>query len=676
MPDHDKKLPCIDKHLALQAAENAGMGLWQVDLETEEIIVNETLRDILGLGEDCIFPFKTLLNAVHPDDFEYVRGSLAQSIKHQGYYSMEYRVIRPCDNKTIWTKVTGRYEPAKDGELASFSGTNFDITHLKEAELKAESADRAKSEFLANMSHEIRTPMNGIMGVCDLLSYREMSEEDAGLLAIIQRSGDALLTIINDILDFSKIESGQMELYTEPFDLKNSIEDVTALLAHGKQENGVDVLVRYQPGLQSSFIGDSGRIRQIITNIVGNALKFTHEGHVLVDVSGDVKNETAALTFCISDTGVGIEPEKLKLIFDKFRQADNSTTRRYGGTGLGLSIARSFIDLMGGELTVESEVGVGSSFKFSINLPIHKTIEHAPTTQISQENLNVLVVDDSPVNRNILKEMLNYWGWKCATTSSAKQGLAALQKAYQNNIKIDLVILDYQMPDHDGKDFLAVMRKHQRFDNIPVIMLSSVDSTRLSSELKGMGAAGFMTKPARSSALFDMINDTVHSSSLIEPNQADKHVLSRIQQTLQSTPKGPSQPESGLDILIAEDNEVNQMFAHHAMQEFGYKYKLVENGRLAVENWKRLKPKLILMDISMPELNGYEATQTIRDLETAKGLPRTPIIAVTAHAMKDDKQKCLDAGMDDYLSKPLSVDKLRTALSAWLENDTPKQKTG
>ena len=374
MPDHDTKLQSIDKHLALKAAENSGMGLWQVDLKTEDIIMNETLSDILGFEKKRIVTFKKLLNTVHPDDFEYVRGSLAHSIKHEGYYSMEYRVIRPNDGKTIWTKATGRYELAKDGKPASFSGTTFDITHLKEAELKAEAADRAKSEFLANMSHEIRTPMNGIMGVCDLLAHHEMSNKEAELLAIIQRSGDALLTIINDILDFSKIESGQMELYPEPFDLKNSIEDVTALLAHGKQENGVDVLVRYQPGLQSSFIGDAGRIRQIITNIVGNALKFTHEGHVLVDVSGDVKNDNAALTFCISDTGVGIEPEKLKVIFDKFRQADNSTTRRYGGTGLGLSIARSFIELMGGELSVKSEVGVGSSFKFTINLPLHKTV--------------------------------------------------------------------------------------------------------------------------------------------------------------------------------------------------------------------------------------------------------------------------------------------------------------
>ena len=550
-----------------------------------------------------------------------------------------------------------------------------DVTEIRRSVKDAQSANRAKSEFLANMSHEIRTPMNGIMGVCDLLMQRENCADEE-LLSIIHRSGNALLTIINDILDFSKIESGQMELSPEPFDLRSSIEDVTALLATAKQDNGVDVLVRYQPGLHSSFIGDGGRIRQIITNILGNALKFTKEGHVLVDVGGDTKDGVATLNFAISDTGIGIAPDKLETIFEEFRQADNSTTRRFGGTGLGLSISKSFINLMGGELEVESELGTGSTFKFTIDLPVHKVEEMPRSSPISQDDLSLLIVDDSSVNRDILSEMIRHWGWKCAAAPSAKAGLSALQKAYEKNIKIDLIILDYQMPNHDGKDFLAAMRKHSRFDHIPVIILSSVDSRELSVLLKRMGAAGFMTKPARSSALFDMINDTVHGASLKGVSESDKNALNRISETLKTPPKGPTSWANEIDILIAEDNEVNQMFARHAMDEFGHKYKIVENGALAVEKWKLLRPKLILMDISMPEMNGYEATQTIRDLEKAGGLPRTPIIAVTAHAMKDDKQKCLDAGMDDYLTKPLAVNSLRTCLQKWFSENAEMKQAG
>jgi len=359
--------------------------------------------------------------------------------------------IRPEDGSMIWMNFTGDVFKDENGRAKTMAGTGVDITKLKEAELKAESADRAKSEFLANMSHEIRTPMNGIMGVCDLLMHHDLRPEDQELLNIIQRSGSALLTIINDILDFSKIESGQMEINPEPFNLKDSIEDVTALLASAKKDNGVDVLVRYQPDMPSSFIGDGGRIRQIITNILGNALKFTEVGHILVDVSGSTEDEISTLTFSVTDTGIGISADKIDLIFDKFRQADGSTTRRFGGTGLGLTIARSFIRLMDGELMVESEIGKGSTFSFTIDLPVHQEAKRQSKQALSQKKLNILVVDDSSVNRDILKEMMQHWGWSCVTAPSAKAGLALLQKADQRNIKLDLVILDYQMPEHDGR---------------------------------------------------------------------------------------------------------------------------------------------------------------------------------------------------------------------------------
>ncbi len=663
----------IDGKLVKLAADYARVGVWQLDVQKDNIIWSRTLFEIMGIPIDRQIKYESLPDFIHPDDQEFVHNSVTKSVENNEPYSIEYRVIRPDDGRTIWMNFTGQLIQDEKGEPKTLIGTGFDITHLKEAELRAESADRAKSEFLANMSHEIRTPMNGIMGVCDLLMQRDMRAEDQELLNIIQRSGTALLTIINDILDFSKIESGQMELNLEPFDLKDSMEDVTSLLATAKQENGVDVLVRYQPSLPSAFIGDGGRIRQIITNILGNALKFTLDGHVLVDVGGSTQDDVSTLTFRIQDTGIGIPEDKIDLIFDKFRQADGSTTRKFGGTGLGLTIAKSFIELMGGEMKVESEVGVGSTFSFTIDLPVNKNVKPKKARLHTQKNLNILVVDDSSVNRDILKEMLQHWGWPCVTAPSAKSGLSVLQKADEKNISIDLVILDYQMPDHDGSDFLKAMRKHSRFDDIPVLVLSSVDSSQLARKMKDMGAASFMTKPPRSSFLFDTITTIVHAPSLedelgaledlgapmIESRPA--HVPSEQSATSEK------QDLSEIDILIAEDNEVNQMFVRHAMMELGYKFKVVGNGKLAIEKWKLLKPKAILMDISMPELNGYEATETIRDIEKSQGMKRTPIIAFTAHAMSGDKQDCFDKDMDDYITKPISLEKLKECLEQWIK---------
>ena len=657
-----------------QAVEGAGMGLWEMQIKAQKSIWNDRIYDIMGLPKDVTIDHDTLFKMCHPDDLKRFQRAAAESVAQNKKLSGEFRIIRGDNKKVKWVHLTGKPAYDENGVPISMIGTTFDVTHIKQAEVRAEAADRAKSEFLANMSHEIRTPMNGVVGVCDLLLHRDMKAEDIDLLKVIERSSENLLKIIDDILDFSKIESGQMQLDPQPFNLKETIEDVTALLTNAKQEANIDLLMRYQPGLPSSFVGDAGRIRQVITNILGNAIKFTQDGHVLVDIGGTVEGDAANLNFSISDTGIGIEPDKLDVIFDKFQQADNSTTRRYGGTGLGLSIARSFIDLMGGELEVESEIDAGTTFSFSIKLPLHVVDEQADVKPGAvQKDLNILVIDDNKINRDIFQEMLEYWEWNCAALSSAKAGLATLNKAIEKNIKIDLIILDYQMPDHNGYDFLTAMRKHDKFDDIPVLVLSSVDSVELSMKMKAAGAEAFMTKPVRSSPLFDMINNSVHGAWA-------KRVKDRAD-TAQKTEPSPSTaaqaPTEAIDVLIAEDNEVNQLFAQYAMDEFGYSYKIAANGRLAVEEWKRLKPKVILMDISMPELNGHEATQTIRDIEKTQGLSSTPIIALTAHAMKEERQKCFDAGMDDYLSKPITVDKLRTKLSIWLQqDDKPQAATG
>jgi len=546
------------------------------------------------------------------------------------------------------------------GEIITVS----DISDIKNALLKAETAERAKSEFLANMSHEIRTPMNGIMGMAELLGNCELGYRERDFVNVIERSGNSLLTIINDILDFSKIEVGQLELDPQPFLLRDSIEDVTALLSTQVAVTGIDLLLRVQPGLPTTFVGDVGRIRQILTNIVGNAVKFTSEGHILIDVSGVQNIKTTDLSIRIEDTGIGIEGDKLEHIFDKFSQVDASTTRKFGGTGLGLSIARDLVKLMGGDIAVESIVGKGSTFMINLSLPNHENISDARPKGADIAGSTIVVIDDNAVNREILTEQLKYWKCKCVAVKSADIGLNILKAAAAKGVDIDLVIVDYQMPGKDGEDFIRAQKADPAIAAIPAIMLSSVDRSDLQSRMSDLGLSEFMTKPARASRLFDSIGNAISASG--------KRRLSRSQSPEPQVDNSPSETRNvspvqsnHVDVLIAEDNDVNQMYAKYVMEELGLSYKIAANGRIAVEKWKLLSPKAVLMDISMPEMNGYEATGKIREIEKASGLPRTPIIAVTAHSLKGDREKCLQHDMDDYISKPMAIAHLRECLEKW-----------
>jgi len=355
--------------------------------------------------------------------------------------------------ETVWVESKKSYFENSEGEAFIF-GVLTDVTLLKDRELEledawnsAKSAEIAKSQFLANMSHEVRTPMNGIIGMTELLEQCDLTPHQKDFVDIIQRSGDALLTIINDILDFSKIEAGQLIIDPAPFEIKNCIEDVMALLAPKVSESGIDLLLRIQPNLPTTYVGDAGRIRQILTNLVGNAVKFTTHGHVYIDVSGTVQDTNASLTISVSDTGIGIAAEKLETIFDKFNQADISTTRIYGGTGLGLNIARDLVGLMGGELKVKSEESRGSCFHFTIDLPWLESLTEPEDMSIDISGMNVLVVDDNAINRMILTEQLKHWNCKSVAVESAKLGVAFLKKAIEKNVKIDLIIADYQMPE-------------------------------------------------------------------------------------------------------------------------------------------------------------------------------------------------------------------------------------
>jgi len=569
--------------------------------------------------------------------------------------------------------------------------TLTNVTDINEALIKAKTAEKAKSEFLANMSHEIRTPMNGIIGMTELLSRSELTPRQHHFVSTISSSGNALMTIINDILDFSKIEAGGVKLNPVPFVLRDCIEDVTTMLSNSAAEKNLDLLVRIQPDLPSTYVGDVGRIRQVLTNLVGNSLKFTHFGHVLVDISGETKEDLTELVIRVEDTGIGIPENEVDNVFHKFQQVDGTTTRKYEGTGLGLSISSNLISMMGGDISVASIVGKGSLFTINLAIPHHYDLQPAKKIPVEIIGANILIVDDNLINRNILREQVKHWKCRSVAMESVSNAIKVLENARDKGIKIDLIISDYHMPDRNGEDFFMLLKNSSDFNHIPMIMLTSVNEDHMTQRLKEEGLAAMLTKPARSSLLLDtitsclfqsqqrmdfpsgVVNDLPQDSLL--PSSDDLPIARRgeprdIERRI--TPRNEAPTLRGLDVLIAEDNETNQLYIKYIMEELGLTFKIVPTGRAAVDYWRSYNPSLILMDISMPDMNGYEATAAIRADELKQNRARTPIIAVTAHTLSGDEDRCLKAGMDDYLSKPISIEGLEAKVLKWTANNKVK----
>jgi len=565
---------------------------------------------------------------------------------------------RRKDNATLDVELFG-VPVTVDGETLGFIALYHDITELEQARREAESAGRAKSEFLANMSHEIRTPMNGVIGMLDLTLDTPLNAEQRDFLETARDSADALLVLLNDILDFAKIEAGRLDLDTIDFDLRSTVEGVATTMAQRAEAKGLEMACLIYHDVYSHLRGDPGRLRQVLVNLVGNAIKFTQRGEILIRVmrENDSGRKTK-LRFSVTDTGIGIPKERQGAVFERFVQADTSTTRKYGGTGLGLTISKQLVEMMNGEIGLESEFGKGSTFWFTAELDKSEgEQEPNPVAPVALQGMHVLGIDDNSTNRMILTKMLENFGCRIETVSGGAEGIAALKAAVETEDPYRFVLLDMQMPEMDGEQTLALIKNEPLISDVPVIILTSMGHRGDAGRLEQIGCAGYLLKPVKQSQLNDAIlavlsRVTGKKNSQVTPIVTRHLLKEKVRQ--------------GGKLLLVEDNPTNQKLAVTLLQKAGFSVDVAENGLLAIKALETKKYSLVLMDVQMPEMDGLEATRRIRLLEN--GETHTPIIAMTAHAMKGDRDRCIGAGMDDYVTKPLEPKEVFAAIERWLQS--------